>query len=159
MKAAYTALMILGTLIANAADIVDVRNGDFSNGKQFWRGDGKIVTDAGDNKVLELKAGSRESQAITQRVEINVPRVEVTLRARGLDYKGEGLRLSFRRRSGGATFNTKPVTNGSWSDLKWTFIRSTPEEDYTLVITPLMGSGSVQIDDVKVTTGTNPRPQ
>ncbi len=70
-----------------------------------------------------------------------------------MDYTGAGLRVAMQKRSGGSTYNIRQVTNGSWTDVKWTYVRNSTDEKFTLVLSPTVGSGSIQIDDVKVSAG------
>lgn len=154
MKATYTLLVMLGAASVWAADAPEVRNGDFEKGKQFWRGDGRIVTEAAGNKVCELKTSERKGDEITQDIDTGkAAQVEISLRVKGLDYTGAGLRVAMQKRSGGSTYNIRQVTNGSWTDVKWTYVRNSTDEKFTLVLSPTVGSGSIQIDDVKVSAG------
>ncbi|MDZ4289103.1 MAG: carbohydrate binding domain-containing protein [Prosthecobacter sp.] len=161
MKTTCISLIGLVAVSAFAADPLDLKNGDFEKGKQFWRGDGKIVSETEANKVCELKASERYGDEITQEIDLGKnTKVEIALRMKGIDYKGAGLRISMKQRGGGSTFNTREVTEGAWTDMKFTFTRNSPEEKYTLIIAPMMGKGSIQIDDVKIGTGgTSPKTQ
>lgn len=158
MKAYLLLPILLLSATAYGADALEIKNGDFEKGKQFWRGDGKVVTSKEGSKVLELKASERYGDEITQELDMGKnTQCEITLRMRSEGYKGNGLRIAMQRRGGGSTFNIREVpADGSWGDLKWRFTRNGPDEKFTLVITPTMGKGSIQIDDVKVaTTGGN----
>lgn len=152
MKNSLVFLILVSATSAHAADALELKNGDFENGKQFWRGDGKVVTAKEGSKVLELKASERYGDEITQEVDMGKnTQCEVTFKMRSEGYTGNGLRVAMQRRGGGSTFTTRSVpADGNWTDFKWTFSRNTPDEKFTLTISPTMGKGSIQIDDVKI---------
>jgi hypothetical protein len=154
-------LLFAASITYAANDAPEIKNGNFDNGKQFWKGDGKAVIEKeGANKVWELKASERNGDEISQDIDMGkLTKIEITLRAKGVEYKGAGLRISVRKRGGGATFSGREVPNGEWKDCKMVFNRNSPEEKYTIVITPLMGKGSIQIDDVKVSAGSEAKPK
>ena len=160
MKNPLLFLILIGSMSAHAADALELKNGDFENGKQFWRGDGKVVTTKEGGKVLELKASERYGDEITQEVDMGKnTQCEVTLRVRSEGYTGNGLRIAMQRRGGGSTFGVRPVpADGNWTDLKWVFSRNTPDEKFTFTLTPTMGKGSIQIDDVKITAASASSP-
>lgn len=147
-------LSLIGGL--QAADDVEIKNGGFESGKQYWRGDGKIVTTTEGGKVCELKAAERYVDSITQDVEIGKnDRVLLTLRLRGVGYRGAGLRVSMKRRGGGATFVTYEVpADGSWKEVRWNFARNGPDTKFTLILSSSVGSGVIQVDDVNLSLGT-----
>lgn len=150
-----TALLLLLALstTAMAADGPEIRNGDFEKGKQFWRGNGKVVVD-GTNKVCELKASERYSDELSQEVDFGKSKqAPFALRLKGVQYTGPGLRIKFTRSDGSFTFYTKAVpSDGSWTDFKLTFNRDTQDEKINIVITPMPGKGSIQIDNVTIGT-------
>lgn len=144
---------------ASAGDM-EIRNGDFEKGKQFWRGGGKVVTSKEGSKVLELKASERYGDEATQDIDMGKnTSCEITLRMRSEGFTGDGLRIAMQRPSGGSTFNVRKLfSDGAWTELKWTFNRNGPDEKFTLVISPTIGKGSIQIDDVKVSSTAGKSP-
>ncbi|MEN3941002.1 hypothetical protein WJU23_06900 [Prosthecobacter sp. SYSU 5D2] len=160
MKTSILCLLASFTLTAFAADGPEVRNGDFEKGKQFWRGDGKVVTLPNGGKACQLETSQRYSDELTQEVDFGkVTAVEVTWKMRSIGYEGNGLKVSFKRPSGGFTFFTYKTENGdSWKEMKMTFNRSTRDEKQVLAFSPYLGKGSIQIDDVKITTGSGGSP-
>ena len=54
MKVTFALILLTLAPTILAADL-ELKNPDFEKGKQFWRGDGKVVTIDGGAKVLELK--------------------------------------------------------------------------------------------------------
>jgi hypothetical protein len=143
-------LVLIGSL--QAADEVEIKNGGFESGKQYWRGDGKVVNAAEGGKVCELKATERYVDAITQDIDIGKnERVLLTLRLRGVNYRGAGLRVAFQRRGGGSTFMTYEVpSDGSWKEIRWNFARNSQDTKFTLVLSSSVGAGVIQVDDVKL---------
>jgi hypothetical protein len=140
----------------SAADELEIKNGGFEGGKQYWRGDGKVVTTPEGGKFCELKAAARYTDSITQDIDIGKnDRVQLTLRLRGVSYKGAGLQVSMRRRSGGFTFMTYEVpADGSWKEIRWNYARDSADTKLTLVLSPAVGSGAIQVDDVKLSLNT-----
>ena len=151
MKILLTTSAVLLTALAAAAD-PEIRNGDFEKGKQFWRGDGKVVVLPEGGKALELKADDRYNDQITQDFDFGKAQaIEITMRLRGLQYKGEGLRVSVHQHGAGSLVFTGRVVSDGWSDAKWTYRRNTTAEKFQLVLSPLPGSGAIQVDNIKVT--------
>ena len=144
------ASMLLLAAPATAAD-PEVRNGDFEKGKQFWRGDGKVVVLPEGGKVLELKADDRYNDQVTQDFDMGkAQKLEITMRIRGLDYKGNGLRVSIHQQGGGSMIYNGNVS-GDWTNGKWTYNRNSTTDKFQLVLSPFPGSGAIQVDDIKIT--------
>lgn len=152
MKLVSSALIVILSAAALAADapLPDFKNGDFENGKQFWKGDGKIVIEKEGNKVLELKAGERAGESISQEFDLGkLSKIGISMRIKGVGFKGSGLRVVLKKRNGDSTFSTKEVVEGEWKEIKMVWNRLGAESKYTVLFTPEFGKGSIQIDDVK----------
>jgi hypothetical protein len=146
MKAAVFLATVFLATAASAAD-AEIRNGDFEKGKQFWRGDGKVVVLAEGAKVLELKADDKYNDEISQEIDWGkAAKMDVKFRVRSVEYKGEGLRVSANP---GGSYTT-PVT-GEWATAKWSFNRGPAARKLQLMFSPQSGTGAIQIDDIKIT--------
>jgi hypothetical protein len=129
----------------------ELKNGDFEKGKQFWRGDGKSVTLPEGGKVLELKADDKYNDEISQEIDWGkATKMDVEFRVRGVNYKGEGLRVAANQPGAGGMSHTAELAS-EWNAVKWTFERPESARKVQLLFTPLPGSGAIQIDDVKIT--------
>jgi hypothetical protein len=139
-------LLLAGGL--HAADL-GLKNGDFFTGKQFWRGNGKIVTLPDGNKVIELTSNTRDIDTAYQELKLGaLPEVEVKFRARFLGDKGQ-MRARLIRSSGRSTFFTFTLPpDGVWRDVSFKYTRESLKDERTLSLETLPYVGKLQIDDV-----------
>ncbi len=139
-------LLLAGGL--HAADI-GLKNGDFLTGKQFWHGDGKVVSLPDGNKVLELTSNTRDIDHVFQALTLNsLPEVEVKFRARFLGGKGQ-MRARLGRPDGGSTlFSFALPPDGVWRDITFKHVRDNLKEELALSLETLPYEGKLQIDDV-----------
>lgn len=143
--------------ISFAADI-GIKNGDFASGKQFWRGDGVVVTLPDGNKVIELTSSERRSSEISQEIEKGtLVALEVRFRARFIGGRGQ-MRAKLQKARGGSTlfaFDLPP--EGEWRDFSFKHTPESLRDDRSLVLHTLPYEGKLQIDDVWVgEPGTHP---
>ena len=130
-----------------------ITNGGFEAGIQNWKGDGKIVLEHDGNRVCEIEASKARMREIHQEFHMKqLQQVEVVFRARSIDYKGPGIRISVHQPGGGSVFWTRELPeDGSWRDFHIKYTRTTANVDLRdLVIATLIGAGKIQIDDVEV---------
>lgn len=134
--------------LLNAAD-VGLKNGDFTTGKQFWRGDGTVITLPDGNKVLEMNSTTRQQSEVYQDIKLGpVVEVEVKFRARFIGGKGQ-MRARLVRKSGGSTlFAFELPSDGSWRDISFKHQRDSVDDGQSLLIETLPYKGKLQIDDV-----------
>lgn len=150
MKTTAVLPMMFFAASAFSADL-EIKNGDFENGKQFWRGSGKVVLLPEGGKVLELKADDRYNDEVLQDFDMGkATKLEFTMRVRGIQYKGEGVKVLLQLRGSGTQFLQRAVTD-SWTDIKWSYERTSPKDKYQFGFTPCPGTGLIQVDDVKIT--------
>jgi hypothetical protein len=148
MKAAI--LLPLCLALSSFAAEPELKNGDFEKGKQFWRGDGKVVTLPEGGKVLELKADDKYNDEISQEIDWGkAAKMDIELRVRGVSYKGEGLRMSAAEAGSGGPGRNSQVS-AEWTSVKWSFERQPSSRKFQLTFSPLPGTGAIQIDDVKI---------
>lgn len=147
LSAAATFGLCLSSLLS-AAD-VGLKNGDFTTGKQFWRGDGTVVTLPDGNKVLEMNSTTRQQSEAYQDLKTgSLVEVEVKFRARFVGEKGQ-MRARLVRKSGGSTlFAFELPTDGSWREISFKHQRDSVEDGQSLLIETLPYKGKLQIDDV-----------
>ena len=126
-----------------------LKNGDFSTGKQFWRGNGKIVALPDGNKVLELTSNTRDVDAAYQELKLGtLPEVEVKFRARFMGDKGQ-MRARLIRSSGRSTYWTFTLPpDGSWRDVTFKYTRESLKDERTLSFETTPYNGKLQIDDI-----------
>lgn len=80
-----------------------------------------------------------------------VTQVEIVFRARSLKYTGAALRISVHQPGGGSIiYNRDLAPDGSWKDFRVNYLRPNAEERRELIIATMVGTGTVQIDDVEV---------
>jgi hypothetical protein len=145
-----TALMLsfLMTGILAGADL-GLKNGDFTTGKQFWRGDGTVVTLPDGNKVIEMASNPRRQDQVYQDIEMGtLTQVEVKFRARFIGGKGQ-MRAKLMKKNGGSTlfaFDLPP--DGEWRDISFKHVRENQRDERSLVLETLPYEGKLQIDDV-----------
>ncbi len=143
--------LALSLLLAGGLQAADLglKNGDFFTGKQFWRGNGKIVTLPDGNKVIELTSNTRDIDTAYQELKLgNLPEVEVKFRARFLGDKGQ-MRARLIRSSGRSTFFTFTLPpDGVWRDVSFKYTRESLKDERTLSLETLPYEGKLQIDDV-----------
>jgi hypothetical protein len=139
-------LLLAGGL--HAADL-GLRNGDFVTGKQFWHGDGKIVSLPDGNKVLEMTSNTRDLDHVYQAMALGMmPEVEVKFRARFLGGKGQ-MRVKLTEPDGSSTLFAFPLpTDGEWRDISFKHQRENLKDELTLVLETLPYEGRLQIDDI-----------
>jgi hypothetical protein len=126
-------------------------NGGFETGIQFWRGDGKIVTLQDGNKVCQVEASKQRVRMVSQEFQMPQRQVEILFRARSINYKGPGLRISMHVQGGGSLLWDRPFAeDGEWKDYKLSYTRDGANERRQLVIGAHTGSGLIQIDNVEV---------
>jgi len=147
LSAAAMQVLCMSSLLS-AADL-GLKNGDFTTGKQFWRGDGTVITLPDGNKVLEMNSTTRQQSEAYQDLKIGaLVEVEVKFRARFIGEKGQ-MRARLVRKSGGSTlFAFELPTDGSWRDISFKHQRDSVEDGQTLLIETLPYKGKLQIDDV-----------
>ena len=145
---AALALGIYLPAILAAAD-AGLKNGDFATGKQYWHGDGTVVTLPDGNKVLELNSSTRDQNEVHQDLKLgSLPEIEVRFRARFIGDKGQ-LRARLVRKSGSSTlfaFTLPP--EGEWRDISFKYQRESLDDERSLLIETLLYKGKLQIDDV-----------
>jgi len=126
-----------------------VKNGDFFTGKQFWRGNGKIVTLPDGNKVLELTSNTRDIDSAYQELKLGtLPEVEVKFRARFLGDKGQ-MHARLLRSNGRSTYWTFTLPpDGAWRDVTFKYTRESLKDERTLSFETTSYVGKLQIDDV-----------
>ncbi len=156
MKLTHTASLLSAATVLNlcmaslisAADI-GLKNGDFTTGKQFWRGDGTVTTLQDGNKVLEMNSTTREQSEAYQDIKLgSIVEVEVKFRARFNGEKGQ-MRARLVRKSGGSTlFAFDLPTDGSWRDISFKHQRDSVDDGLSLLIETLPYKGKLQIDDI-----------
>jgi hypothetical protein len=145
-----TALLLsfLMPCILAAADL-GLKNGDFTTGKQFWRGDGTVVTLTDGNKVIEMVSNLRRQEQVYQDIEMGaLTQVEVKFRARFIGGKGQ-MRAKLMKKNGGSTlfaFDLPP--DGEWRDISFKHVRENLRDERSLVLETLPYEGKLQIDDV-----------
>jgi hypothetical protein len=130
-----------------------ITNGGFEAGMQFWNGDGNIVQLPNGNRVCEIEASKSRMKDIHQEFHLKqLQQVEVVFRARSIDYKGPGIRISIHLHDSGSVFWIKQLPeDGSWQDFRIKYARTTANVDLReLVIATLLGAGKIQLDDVEV---------
>jgi hypothetical protein len=150
MKAAAALFALLLTAATTSAAEPELRNGDFEKGKQFWRGDGKVVLLPEGGKVLELKADDKYNDQISQDIDWGkAGKIDVEFRVRSVEYKGDGLRITAQEQGAGSSHTSEVASN--WSPVKWSFQRGPAARKFQLQFSPLPGTGAIQIDDVKIT--------
>lgn len=134
--------------ILAAADL-GLKNGDFTTGKQFWRGDGTVVTLPDGNKVIEMVSNPRRQDQVYQEIEMGtLTQVEVRFRARFIGGKGQ-MRAKLMKKNGGSTlfaFDLPP--DGEWRDISFKHVRENLRDERSLVLETLPYEGKLQIDDV-----------
>jgi hypothetical protein len=139
-----------------------LKNSSFENGVQFWKGDGKVVTLQPQNlKVYEIEASKSRLKEVSQEFELNeLKQVQIVFRARSVNYKGAGLRISVHVKGGGSLLWTRQLPeDGSWADIKLDYLTTNAKEDRReLIIAAHLGTGEVQIDDVEVREPTTIAP-
>ncbi|WP_131990113.1 carbohydrate-binding protein CenC [Chthoniobacter flavus] len=150
----FGAILFLG-FSGLAADTPNnlISNGGFEAGMQIWRGDGKIVLLPDGNRVCEIEASKSRMKDLKQEFHLRqLQQVEVVFRARAINYTGPGLRISMHQHGGGSIiWNRDLPADGSWRSYRILYTRATATNDLReLNIATLLGSGSVQIDDVEV---------
>lgn len=126
-----------------------VLNGGFESGKQYWRGDGKVVTLNDGNKVGEMESDDRRLEHLAIGIDMeDLDVIEIRFRARYLG-KGGRMRLRMVDENDGATLYSYDLPeDGSWLDIKLQHDRDPGEKNPTMMFQALMGDGVVQIDDV-----------
>jgi len=129
-----------------------IMNGGFEAGIQFWKGDGKIERLPDGGRVCEIEAARNRLKDITQEFRMKgVTQVEIVFRARSLKYTGTALRISVHQPGGGSIiYNRDLPSDGSWKDFRLNYLRPNAEERRELIIATMVGTGTVQIDDVEV---------
>ncbi len=134
--------------LLSAADL-GLKNGDFNTGKQFWRGDGTVITLPDGNKVLEMNSTTRQQSEAYQEIKTGtLVEVEVKFRARFIGGKGQ-MRARLVRKSGGSTlfaFDLPP--DGVWRDISFKHPFESVDDERSLLIETLPYKGKLQIDDV-----------
>ncbi|MCX6849581.1 MAG: hypothetical protein NTY98_11725 [Verrucomicrobia bacterium] len=147
LSAAIMLSLCMSSLLG-AADL-GLKNGDFTTGKQFWRGDGTVVTLPDGNKVLEMNSTTRQQSEAYQDLKTgSLVEVEVKFRARFIGEKGQ-MRARLVRKSGGSTlFAFDLPSDGTWRDISFKHQRDSVEDGQTLLIETLPYKGKLQIDDV-----------
>lgn len=143
--------------VSLAADI-GIKNGDFTSGKQFWRGDGVVITLPDGNKVVELTSSERRSSEISQEIEKGkLVALEVRFRARFIGGKAQ-MRAKLQKARGGSTlFAFELPPEGEWRDISFKHTPESLRDDRSLVLQTLPYDGKLQIDDVWVgEPGTHP---
>jgi len=154
---AWIACAISMATVSLAADI-GIKNGDFTSGKQFWRGDGVVVTLPDGNKVIELTSSERRSNEISQEIEKGMlVALEVRFRARFIGGKAQ-MRAKLQKARGGSTlFAFELPPEGEWRDISFKHTPESLRDDRSLVLHTLPYDGKLQIDDVWVgEPGTHP---
>ena len=134
--------------LLSAADL-GLKNGDFTTGKQFWRGEGTVVTLPDGNKVLEMSSTTRQQSQAYQEIKMGtLVEVEVKFRARFIGGKGQ-MRARLVRKTGGSTlfaFDLPP--DAVWRDISFKHQRESVDDERSLMIETLPYKGKLQIDDV-----------
>lgn len=128
-------------------------NGGFEAGMQIWKGDGKIVLLPEGNRVCEIEASKSRMKDIKQEFRMKqLQQVEIIFRARSMKYTGPGLRISVHQNAGGSIiWNRELPEDGSWREYRLVYTRAGGNIDARVLnIATLIGTGSVQIDDVEV---------
>jgi hypothetical protein len=151
----FASALSFAGLSSNGADPSGnlITNGAFEAGIQDWKGDGRIVMEHDGNRVCEIEASKARMKEIHQEFHMKqLQQVEVVFRARSIDYKGPGIRISVHQPGSGSVFWTKELPeDGSWRDFHIKYTRTTANVDLRdLVIATLIGVGKIQIDDVEV---------
>ncbi len=134
--------------LLSAADI-GLKNGDFTTGKQFWHGDGTVITLPDGNKVLELPSATRQQNEAHQEIKTGtLVEVEVKFRARFIGGKGQ-MRARLVRKNGGSTlFAYDLPPDGVWRDISFKHQFESLDDERSLLIETLPYKGKLQIDDV-----------
>ncbi len=157
LRAACLLCVISMPTVSPAADI-GIKNGDFTSGKQFWLGDGLIVSLPDGNKVIELVSSVRRPSEISQEMEMGkLVAVEVRFRARFIGGKGQ-MRAKLQKVRGGSTlFAFELPSDGEWRQISFKYTLENARDSRTLVLHTLPYDGKLQIDDVWVgEPGTHP---
>ena len=149
------AALLLSLVSSVAADTSGnlIINGGFEAGMQIWKGDGKIVLLPEGNRVCEIEASKSRMKDIKQEFHMKqLQQVEIIFRARSIKYNGPGLRISVHQNAGGSIiWNRQLPEDGSWREYRLTYTRTGGNIDARVLnIATLIGTGSVQIDDVEV---------
>lgn len=147
----FSASLMLNLCMSSLLCAADtgLKNGDFTTGKQFWRGDGTVTTLPDGNKVLEINSTTREQNEVHQEIKLGpIVEVEVKFRARFIGEKGQ-MRARLVRKSGGSTlFAFDLPSDGSWRDISFKHQRESVDDGESLLIETLPYKGKLQIDDV-----------
>jgi hypothetical protein len=144
------ALLSLTAQAQNGGNLI--MNGGFEAGIQFWKGDGKVERLPDGGRVCEIEAARNRLKDITQEFRMKgMTQVEIVFRARAIKYTGAALRISVHQPGGGSIiYNRDLPPDGSWKDFRLNYLRPNAEERRELIIATMVGTGSVQIDDVEV---------
>lgn len=146
-------LVLVGSLVGSFA-LADeiIKNPSFESGAQYWRGDGKIVTLDGDNKVYEVNVGRKDKELFQQ---IEVPdsrKITIRFKVRALPgYEGEGVRIAFRTIKDNAGFTRRALKPGdSWQEISVNYTAKSRLDKREFAIVIKKGTGVVQFDDFRV---------
>jgi len=146
--------LLCGSLVGFGAEPLGnlVMNGAFEAGNQYWRGDGKVVTLPDGNKVYQMEAAANKAHKMSQEFRLHgLKEIQITFRARGLKYKGAGLRIGVHRPGGGSIFYDREIPEGDgWTSYQVKYTQEKAEDQRTLNITVHEGGGIVQIDNIEV---------
>lgn len=149
----YLSLLLAGALAASVA-LADeiVKNPSFESGAQYWRGDGKIVTLDGGNKVYEVEAGRKDKELFQQIEVADQQKITIRFKARALPgYEGGGLRIAFRTIKDNAGFTHRELKAGEdWREYKVSYTGKMRADKREFAIVVKQGSGVVQFDDFQV---------
>ena len=127
-----------------------IRNGNFESGKQYWKGDGKVITLEDGNKVGQIIGDDRTLQDLKIEFEMgDLQVVEIRFRARYVGGGGGQLRLKIETRGQGAILHVRDLpADGSWGEFKATYNKKPGVTKFDAVFQALKNKGELQIDDV-----------
>ncbi len=127
-----------------------IPNGNFEAGKQYWKGDGKVITLEDGNRAGQIIGDDRTLQHLKIEFEMGDLQVlEIRFRARYVGGGGGQMKLKIESRGRGAILHTRDLPDdGSWRDFKITYNKKPGVPKFDAVFQALKNKGVLQIDDV-----------
>jgi len=147
-------VLIFGIGVFALADDPKDLNCDFESGLGKWRGDGRLRTVEGGNKVCELKKKGKRTAEITHKIEIpGKLAFDIHYKVRAIPgSKNVKLRRAVRNAGGAGFSGGELVADGKWVEQKFGVKAGAGDRksDRIIALVFIEGEGIIQIDDIRV---------